>query len=498
MPEVEAGVAPGWVRMCRVADICFMPARELAALVRGREISAVEVLEAFLDRIATTNPAVNAIVTLEPDAARKSAEAADKRAARGEPLGALHGLPLAVKDLEETAGIRTTMGSPIFSEHVPQADSHLVTRLKRAGAVVIGKTNTPEFGAGSHTFNRVFGPTRNPYDLRRSAGGSSGGAAAAVACGMLPLADGSDLGGSLRNPASFCNVVGVRPSPGLVPVTDAADLWDPMSVHGPIARSVDDAAFLLSAMAGTDRPAPLTFRAGHPFDRPRRPAGPVRVAWSGTLGGLPVEPAAAEVLEARRTDLQAIGWQVDEVELDLAGADEAFEVLRALAYVSDLGDLYETSRHLMKDTVVWNIEQGLALGPERIARALRFRSDIFRSVAGLLADHDVLAAPAAQVLPFPVEVEWPREVAGRRMTHYIEWMRACSRVTVSSHPALSVPAGFAQDGLPVGLQLVGGFRRDADLLGLASVFEEATGYGRVRPPAPADADAVQPAPEPAS
>jgi amidase len=459
-------------------------ATDLAARMRRREISAVEVMDAHLGRIEQVNPLLNAIVTLDADGARREAAEADRRLAAGAAPGLLHGLPIAVKDLEDTAGMRTTYGSPIFRDHVPKADALPVARLRRAGAIVIGKTNTSEFGAGSQTFNAVFGITRNPYDLSRTPGGSSGGAAAAVAAGMLPFADGSDLGASVRNPASFCNVIGLRPSPGRVPGGESPSPWDPLSVLGSLARTVADAALLLRALCGPDPCSPLSlqdppdsFDVGLASD----PAG-LRIAWSRDLGDLPVTPEVTAVLEERRGTLEAMGCIVEDVEPDLSGADEAFETLRALRYAQSFGALLESHGDQFKQTVAWNTRLGLSLTGEQIARALTLQGAAFHAMRQLLERYDALALPVSQVAPFPVEEEWVREIAGVAMGSYIEWMRSCSRITVTAHPAISVPAGFTPDGLPVGLQLVGRHRDEISLLRLATAFEEATRSGRRAPP----------------
>jgi amidase len=448
-------------------------ASELAAGLRAGAFSAREVMEAHLARIEAVNPRVNAIVTLvEPEQALAAADAADARRARGEPLGVLHGLPWAVKDLEETAGLRTTYGSPLFADHVPEADSLMVARLKRAGALVIGKTNTPEFGAGSQTFNRVFGVTRNPYDLARTPGGSSGGAAAAVAAGMLPLADGSDLGASVRNPAAMCNLVGLRPTAGRVPDVGPGDLWNPLAVLGPIGRSVDDLALFLQAVAGPHPGDPLSLAdppEAFAADLRADPRG-LRIAWSRDLGGLPVAPEVTAVLEAQRATFEALGCVVEDAEPDFAGADEAFETLRALGYLA-FTDLIDD----VKPDIAENIRVGLELTGPRAARGLTLRTELFRRMAAFLERYDALAAPVTQVPAFPVEVEWPREVAGTPMRTYIEWFRSCSRITITTHPAMSVPAGFTADGLPVGLQLVGRHRGELALLRLARAFTDATG-----------------------
>jgi amidase len=458
-------------------------ATRLATAIRGRELTCVEVMAAHLGRIEAVNPALNAIVTLDADLALREAAAADRAVGGDRAPGPLHGLPIAVKDLEDTAGMLTTYGSPIYRDHVPTADSLVVARLRRAGAIVIGKTNTPEFGAGSQTFNAVFGATRNPYDLARTPGGSSGGAAAAVASGMLPLADGSDLGASIRNPASFCNLVGLRPSPGRVPNVPAADAWNPLGVRGPLARSVEDAALLLRAMAGPDPRAPLslddppdTFVIGAGSD----PRG-ARIAWSRNLGDLPVAAEVTAALEDSRAALGAMGCVVEDVEPDLTAADEAFEVLRGVGYAQAFGALLETRGDELKETVVWNTRMGLALTGERVARALALQTEVFHRMRSLLESYDALALPVSQVAPFPVEQEWVGEIAGVAMGSYLEWMRSCSRISVTAHPAMSIPGGFTPRGLPVGLQLVGRHRGELALLRLAAAIEEATAVGRRAP-----------------
>jgi amidase len=459
-------------------------ATELAGSIRSRELSALEVVDAHLARIEQVNPLLNAIVTLDAEGARRAAAEADRRLAAGVTPGPLHGLPIAVKDLVDTAGMRTTYGSPIYRGHVPREDALPVARLRRAGAIVIGKTNTPEFGAGSQTFNAVFGATRNPYDRSRTAGGSSGGAAAAVASGMLPLADGSDLGASVRNPASFCNVVGLRPTAGRIPDSSARSPWNPLGVLGPIARTVADATLLLRALCGPDAGAPLSLQDppdSFAIDLASDPAGK-RIAWSRDLGGLPVAPDVTTVLEEQRATLEAMGCIVEDVEPDLGGADEAFETLRAIGYAQSFGALLASHGDQLKETVAWNIRFGLSLTGEQVARALTLQAAAFRGMRQLLERYDALALPVSQVAPFPVDEEWVREIAGVAMGSYIEWMRSCSRISVTAHPAISVPAGFTPDGLPIGLQLVGRYRDDISLLRLAAAFEEATSAGRRLPP----------------
>jgi amidase len=476
----------------------YRSARELRDLIAARELSAVEVLEAHLARIEAVNPPVNAIVTLVPERALDEAAELDARAARGEPPGLLHGLPVAVKDLMDTAGIRTTYGSPIHADHVPERDALIVQRLRAAGAIVIGKTNTPEFGAGSHTFNEVFGPTRNPYDLGRSVGGSSGGAAAALAAGLVPIADGSDLGGSVRNPASFCNVVGLRPSPGRVASTRPGNAWDPMSLLGPMARSVDDAALLLAAIAGPDQRAPLSLEEDPaPFARltpfspggdsaasadhaPRSLAG-TRIAWSDTVDGLPIDPAVSAALATVRERLEAAGAEVVAVEPDLSGADQVFETFRAFEFFSAHGAEVRQHPELTKPEVRKDVEWGAALTADALAEAGRLRTELFRRVGAMVADYDALALPTVQVPPFPVEWRYPEKVAGEEMERYYTWMRSCTRISATNLPALSVPAAFTDDGLPVGLQLVGSHNQELRLLALAAGIEAELGAGARRP-----------------
>ncbi len=466
------------------SDLCFRSAADLARAIAARELTAVEVMEAHLARIAKVNPTLNAIVTLLPDAARRGAEAADAALARGEPVGPLHGLPVAHKDLTPTRGIRTTFGSPIFRDFVPPDDALIVERLRAAGAITIGKTNTPEFGAGSQTFNAVFGATRNPYDPSKTCGGSSGGAAVALAAGMVPLADGSDLGGSLRNPAGFCNVVGFRPSPGRVPTWPSQAAWFPMGVQGPMARSVADAALMLSVIAGPDPRAPLSLpEPGAAFRPPldRDLAGTV-VAWSRNLGGLPVDPRVTAVVETGRAAIEGLGCRVEDAEPDVTGAAEVFQVWRAWYFELCYGALLDEHRHEMKDTVVWNIEKGRRLTGPRLGEAARAWTALLDRVRRFLDRYEYLALPVTQVPPFDVEQPYPTEIDGVPMTTYLDWMRSCSDISVLGLPAIAVPCGFTGDGLPVGLQIVGRQHDDLGVLQMAHAFEQAAGVGRRLPP----------------
>jgi amidase len=465
------------------SEIAFASARELSTLLAARELSAVDVMRVFLGQIERVNGQVNAIVTLRPaEELLADAAAADRRLATGESPGPLHGLPIAIKDLTLTRGLRTTFGSTLYRDFVPPSDDLFVARVRRAGAIVIGKTNTPEFGAGSQTFNALFGATRNPYDTTKTCGGSSGGAAVALACGMLPFADGTDLGGSLRNPASFCNVVGFRPSPGRVPRLFAR-AGDTLGVHGPMARNVDDLALLLSVMAGPDsRDAQSLPEPGTTFRSiGQRDFTGVRVAWSEDLGRYPVEPAVTVACNAVRDVFVELGCVVREAEPDFTGVDELFQTLRSAAYAATLARDLERGRAKLKDTVVWNVEQGLKLTPADLERAAALRSELDARVAVFFSVHDFLVLPTVQVLPFPVETEWVRAINGVPMRTYVDWMASCYAISCLGAPAISVPCGFSPEGLPVGLQIVG--RRGADLavLELARAFEQATQFARRRP-----------------
>jgi amidase len=467
-----------------MAELCFKDAVDLARMIRDQEVSASEVMAAFLSQIERVNPKVNAVCSfIGEEAALNAAKKADEKLAKGGPVGPLHGLPHAVKDLALTEGLRTTFGSRIYKDFIPGEDTLFVERLKHAGAIIIGKTNTPEFGAGSQTFNEVFGATRNPYDLSKTCGGSSGGAAVALACGMLPLADGSDLGGSLRNPAGFCNVVGFRPSPGRVPSHPVMLAWNTLSVEGPMARTVQDVALLLSVMAGPDERSPISINEpGSTFLRPlRRDFKGARVAWSRNLGRYPVEPVVNEVCDGARPVFAELGCQVDDGHPDFNDADEIFRTLRALSFAQTKGDDFIKHRSLMKDTVIWNIEQGLKLSGADVSRAEAKRTQLYHRVREFMGRYEFLVLPVSQVAPFPVETDWVREINGVKMESYIDWMATCYAITLTGLPAISVPCGFTSDGLPIGLQIVGRRQRDFDVLQLAFAFEQATQYGGIRP-----------------
>jgi amidase len=457
-------------------EICLATAVELAGLMRSRELSAREVMQAHLAQIERENPKVNAIVTLLPQQALAAATAADKAQARGQATGILHGLPVVHKDLVETKGIRTTYGSPLYKDHVPDFDGLIVERLRAAGAIMLGKSNTSEFGAGSQTFNPVFGATRNPYDLSKTSGGSSGGAAAALASGMVPIADGSDLGGSLRNPASFCNVVGFRPSPGRVPRWPSSMAWNTLSVLGPMARTVQDVALMLAAIAGPDARDPIAIREpGALFARSlERDFSGVSVAWGQDFGGLPLDPRVTAVLEGRRHSFEELGCIVEEQEPDFRDADEIFKVLRAWAYAMNLGPLLKNKREHIKESVIWNIEQGLELSAGQIGRAEVKRTALYQRVRQFMEEVEFMIFPVSQVPPFPVEQEYVTEINGVQMETYIDWMRSCYYISLLGLPAISVPCGFTEEGLPVGVQIVGRHQDDWGVLQLAYAFQQLT------------------------
>ncbi|MBI4476193.1 MAG: amidase [Acidobacteria bacterium] len=464
-------------------DLCYASASDLSRLIRARQVSVAEVVDAHLERIHRLNPTVNAVCTLVAERARDEARAADKALASGVEPGPLFGLPIGIKDLVLTKDIRTTFGSRIYKDFIPDRDALHVERLKRAGAIIIGKTNTPEFGAGSQTFNDVFGDTRNPYDLTKTCGGSSGGGASALACGMVALADGSDLGGSLRNPPSFCNVVGLRDAVGRVPDWPTKTPRQALSVLGPMARTAADAALLLSVMAGPDARDPRSLpEPGSEFARPlSRDFNGTRLAWTPDLGRYPVDPIVVEICRRSCRSFTDLGCSVQEAHPDVAGADDIFQVLRGWLFASQHRAELARYRDLMKDTVVWNIEQGLAQDAESLARAEREHQGLAARAASFMQQFEFLVLPVSQVPPFPIEQRWVTSINGVPMHTYIDWMATCYAITLTGLPAISVPCGFTPGGLPIGLQIVGRPRSEFSVLQLAHAFEQATRVGSIRP-----------------
>jgi amidase len=465
------------------SPLCFTSAVEMAQLIRARKLSAREALVEHLKQIDRVNPKVNAIVTLVADMATEAAKRADEMQAHGEKLGPLHGLPVAHKDLIDTRGIRTTFGSPLFKDNVPTEDDIVVERMRLAGAIIVGKTNTPEFGAGSQTFNTVFGATRNPYDLSKTCGGSSGGAAVALACGMVPVASGSDAGGSLRNPAAFSNVVGFRPSIGRVPDPKSGFGWSTLSTKGCLGRSVADLAFALSTIAGPDPYTPLAIEEpGDHFARPLdRSFKGVRIAWFKDLGGVPFDPRIGTVINAHRATFESLGCIVEQAEPDFSPAEISFRTIRAWSAAASYGKMLEQHPDAFKDTLKEEIERGTKLTGQDITRAEVAHTLIWRRFQAFLQKYEYFILPTTQLPPFDVTTPYPTEIAGVHFDNYIDWMKACWYISATGNPAASVPAGFTPEGLPVGVQIVGPNKQDFNVLQLAHAFEQATGFAKRRP-----------------
>jgi amidase len=465
------------------SKVCLLSAVEQASLIRAKKISARELLAEHLRQIERVNPKVNAIVTLAADQAQQAALRADEKQARGEALGLLHGLPAAHKDLVDTKGIRTTHGSPLFRDFVPSEDALIVKRIKAAGAITIGKTNTPEFGAGSQTFNRVFGATRNPYDLSKTCGGSSGGAAVSLACGMVPVADGSDTGGSLRNPAAFCNVVGFRPTMGRVPDPIASMPYSKMSTSGPMGRTVADVLLLLRAIMGPDAASPGSLpETGDAFDRSLdRDLKGVRVAWFRDLGGIPFDKRIRAVVDRQVKTFESMGCIVEQAEPDFAGVAEAFPAIRVLGALMQHGERSDKNPGAYKDTIVWEIERARKMSAAEIGRAEVLRGQYWRRFQAFLAKYEFFILPTTQVPPFDVTIPYVTEIDGTKLDTYIDWMRSCWYISLAGNPAISMPCGFTDDDLPVGLQIVGRDRADFSVLQMARAFEKTNPAGQRRP-----------------
>jgi amidase len=474
----------------RAPEIVLLDACDLARAIRSRDVSCAEVMTAYLDHIDRFNPLVNAIVSLrDRESLLREAGERDRQLAAGEYLGWMHGMPQAVKDLVPTRGIRTTWGSPLYADFVPDEDAIFVERMRRAGAILIGKTNVPEFGLGSQTYNPVFGTTLNPYDRSRTAGGSSGGAAAALALRMLPVADGSDHAGSLRNPAAFNNLVGFRTTFGRVPSVEL-DLFEAaLGVTGPLARTVTDLAHMLSVIAGYDARAPLSTRESpasfaEALDRDFTGA---RVAWLGDLGGrLRFEPGVLELCAEGLRALEAVGCAVEEVrpDFDMERVWRSWSTLRAFQVGSALKAFHgdPVARAQLKPEVQWEVERGAALSAYDVTDAAIERSAWYATVLDLFSRYDFLLLPSGQVFPFDASVHWPREIAGQEMDTYHRWMEVMIPVTMSGCPALGMPVGFNAGGLPMGIQLVAPPHEELACLQLARAYERATGWVEKRPP----------------
>jgi len=462
-----------------------MSAKDLAALIRTRKVSVREVMAAHLERIRRLNPAINAIVAKrDDDQCLALADAADRQIAKRELLGPLHGLPIAFKDVQPAVGFPFTRGSTIYKTTMPTEDSVLVERLRKAGAIPIGKTNTPEFGMGSHTYNKVYGTTVNPFDHTKSAGGSSGGAGAALASGMLPIADGSDLAGSLRNPGNFNNIVGMRPTVGLVPSAPNMLPLLGFATNGPLARTVADTALLLSVMAGPDPRDPGCFPSDPSVFRRalERSFRGTRVAWCPDLGGLPLDARVREVLAAQRKTFEAMGCIVEDACPDLSGAESLFLTIRGFRSATLYGPLLAEFRDQLKPEAVGEIEGGLALTSGDVARAMVQHGQLMDRMRRFQERYEFILCAVNQLPPFDATLDWPKTIEGVKMEHYIAWMKSAYWITATFRPAISVPAGFTSDGLPVGLQIVGRHRADFSVLQIAEAFEQATGFGKRRPP----------------
>ena len=443
--------------------------------LKSGKVSPLEMIDAALARIAATNPAVNSMVTLAEDRARNQAKAlmAKKPAERG----LLAGLPIAVKDLNDVSGVRTTYGSPIFADNVPKKSDIMVETLEANGAVPLGMSNTPEFGAGANTFNEVFGETLNPWDTRLNAAGSSGGSAVALATGQVWLATGSDLGGSLRTPASFCSVVGLRPSPGRVASGPGELRYDTLAVDGPMARNVEDVALMLDAMTGWNIESPISLpKPDEAFlTATRRRQRPKKVALCLDPAHLPIEPEVKAICREAAERLAQENLDIVEASPDFAGVGDAFQTLRAVDYAATMRPLLDRHRDKLKAEVIWNAEKGLALTPDQIGRAQLRRSRLYGDIVAFFRDYDLLILPAAPILPRDVKERWPRDINGVKLDNYVEWLKLAALITMTACPSLAIPAGFSADGRPVGIQVVGKPRGEAALLSAALVFEEILG-----------------------
>jgi amidase len=465
-------------------EICFMRAVDMVEAIRARKLSAREVMQAHLNQIRAVNGKVNAMVTLvAEDQLMAQAAAADEALAHRQWLGPLHGLPVAVKDLHETAGIRTTYGSPLHKNNVPDFDCRVVQREKEAGAIVLGKTNVPEFGFGSQTFNAVFGATHNPYDTTKTCGGSTGGGAVAVACGMAPLADGSDMGGSLRNPPNFCNVVGIRPSPGRVSNVPAELGWFTLAVPGPVARNVTDCAYFLSVLAGYDHHSPISIELpGSQFAQPlgTRNFKGVRVAMFKDMG-LPWEREVKSTVLAQRKVFESLGCIVEDAEPDFSDANEAFLAWRHWSVELGFGDLLATHGDQLNAYVHWHVEEGRKLTGPYLSRIEARRTALYQRLFNFKGEYEFFILPVNQVLPFDVNTHFPQEIAGVKMENYLAWMKSAYYISTAGNPAMSVPCAFSSSGLPIGVQIVGRHHDDWGVLQLGYAFEQATNIGKRRP-----------------
>lgn len=470
-------------------DLTRESGREITRRIASRELRVTEVMQATLDRIEAVNGSVNAIVSLrDADELMDEARGADRALDAGAPAGPLYGLPIAVKDLANAAGMRNSMGSPLTEGTVSESDDLFVSRMRAAGALLIGKANAPEFGLGSHTFNPVFGPTLNPYAPDRSAGGSSGGSAAALAMRMQWLCDGSDAMGSLRNPAGWNNVYGFRPSWGRVPPDPGGDVvMHPLSTAGPMARDIDDLALLLDVMAGPDPRVPFGPAPDGFAGRTNAEVKGRRIAWGGDWGGAwPMEDGVLALCEQALGAFTDMGCEVEAIEPPFPAEElwESWTTLRSLSVLGGRGALYDdpASRDRLRDVVIWEIEQGRALTPQAILRASALRSRWHAAAARLFERYDAMILPTAQCFPFPVDTTYPKTLGGQSMDTYHRWMECVVPASLAGLPALGAPAGFSAEGLPMGIQIIGRYGADLSVLQLGQAYHAATGWPDRRPP----------------
>jgi amidase len=459
-------------------DLVKLTARQAVDLLKNKKVSPLELIDAALERIDKADGAINALPTICADRARHHArKLMDTQPSDDSPRGQLYGLPVAIKDLKDVAGVRSTKGSPIYADHVPETSDRLVTNIESRGGVILAKSNTPEFGAGANTFNEVFGKTRNPWNTDLTCGGSSGGSGAALAAGEIWLATGSDFGGSLRIPASYCSVVGLRPTPGRVSHGPQAQPYGTLSVEGPMGRNVGDVALLLDTQSGSYSWEPQSLPAPHKsyVDSADSPIVPTRVAYTPDLGVATVDSSVAEVCRRATSIFENMGSQVDETTIDLGDADEVFQTLRGANYVAGFMPLLEQHRDLLKDEVIWNIEHGLSLTPLQIGQAEVARGGIINRTAQFFETYDVLVCPTVLAPPFDVDIRYLTEVEGTQLSTYIGWLFMTYALTLTGCPIISVPCGFTESGLPVGVQIMAPWKEEGYLISVASAFEQAVG-----------------------
>jgi len=456
-------------------ELVSLSAVEMRRRIGTKEISPVELLEACLERIEEVNPAVNAVTAMCVARARKEAKAAEAAVRRGEELPLLHGLPTGIKDLEETKDLLTTYGSPLYRDYVPNYDNVMVDRVRASGAIVVGKTNVPEFGAGSNSRNPVWGATGNPFNTTLNAGGSSGGSAAALATDLLPVCTGSDTGGSLRNPAAYCGIVGFRPSPGMVAVERRAMGWTPISVLGPMGRTVADTCLLYATQIGQHDQDPLSFPIdGAAFAEPWPvDLGSLRVAWTEDFGGAPVEKGIRATMREKMKAMKPLFRSLDKVEVDYGEADRCFDVIRAVSFLSRYHDAYTNKRHLLGPNIVANYEIGAKLSLADFAWAHGEETRIFRKFQELYRDYDLVLGPTVGFSPFPWKQLYIDQMDGKKLRNYYHWMASVYFVSLATNPAVSLPCGLDHKKMPFGLQVIGRFRGDGEVLGAAHAMEQA-------------------------